>query len=138
MTSLSLADRLCAMLTGLIKRHSQDGGRDTCGAARQSSSTEIARLAWNIGKWLAQLVLPNEVARWEWKRFRLHFVLVPAQLMGVRASDVGAPHGRALDHRPARTRLRRFVTLVSCCRRTTRPRESVQRTAVFARREISH
>ena len=58
--------------------------------------------------------------------------------MGARASDVGAPHGRALDHRPARTRLRRFVTSVSCCRRTTRRRESVRRTAAFARREISH
>lgn len=42
---------------------------------------EIARLAWNIGKWIAQLVLPDEVVRWEWKRFRLHYVLVPAQVI---------------------------------------------------------
>ncbi|MCP3959673.1 MAG: IS1380 family transposase [bacterium] len=46
-----------------------------------SAWLEIARLAWNIGKWLAQLVLPDEVTRWEWKRFRLHYVLVPAQLI---------------------------------------------------------
>lgn len=42
---------------------------------------EIARLAWNIAKWIAQLALPEEVMRWEWKRFRLHYVLVPAQLI---------------------------------------------------------
>jgi hypothetical protein len=46
-----------------------------------SAWLEIARLAWNIGKWIAQLVLPDEVVRWEWKRFRLHYVLVPAQLI---------------------------------------------------------
>jgi hypothetical protein len=42
---------------------------------------EIARLAWNMAKWIAQLALPDEVMRWEWKRFRLHYVLVPAQLI---------------------------------------------------------
>ncbi|MEJ2131015.1 MAG: IS1380 family transposase [Gammaproteobacteria bacterium] len=42
---------------------------------------EIARLAWNLGKWIAQLALDDEVVRWEWKRFRLHYVLVPAQLI---------------------------------------------------------
>lgn len=42
---------------------------------------EIARLAWNMAKWIAQLALPEEVVRWEWKRFRLHYVLVPAQLI---------------------------------------------------------
>lgn len=42
---------------------------------------ELARLAWNMAKWIAQLVLPDEVVRWEWKRFRLHYVLVPAQLI---------------------------------------------------------
>ena len=46
-----------------------------------SAWLEVARLAWNIGKWIAQLALPEEVARWEWKRFRLHYVLVPAQLI---------------------------------------------------------
>ena len=46
-----------------------------------SAWLEIARLAWNLGKWIAQLALPAEVTRWEWKRFRLHYVLVPAQLI---------------------------------------------------------
>ncbi|MCP4038589.1 MAG: IS1380 family transposase [bacterium] len=46
-----------------------------------SAWLEIARLAWNMAKWIAQLVLPDELARWEWKRFRLHYVLVPAQLI---------------------------------------------------------
>jgi hypothetical protein len=42
---------------------------------------EIARLAWNMAKWIAQLALPDEVLRWKWKRFRLHYVFVPAQLI---------------------------------------------------------
>ncbi len=42
---------------------------------------EIARLAWNIGKWIALLVLPDETTRWEWKRFRLAFVHVAAQVL---------------------------------------------------------
>lgn len=42
---------------------------------------EIARLAWNIGKWIAQLVLPAEVVRWEWKRFRHAFVYLAAQVI---------------------------------------------------------
>ncbi len=46
-----------------------------------SAWLEIARLAWNMGKWIAQLALPDEVVRWECKRFRLHYVLVPAQLI---------------------------------------------------------
>jgi hypothetical protein len=46
-----------------------------------SAWLEIARLAWNMAKWIAQLALPPEVVRWEWKRFRLHFVLVPAQVI---------------------------------------------------------
>lgn len=42
---------------------------------------EIARLAWNLGKWLAQLVLPDEVVRWEWKRFRQAWVYIAAQVI---------------------------------------------------------
>jgi Transposase DDE domain group 1 len=49
-----------------------------------SAWLEIARLAWNLGKWIAQLVLPDEVVRWEWKRFRQAFVYAAAQV--VRAS----------------------------------------------------
>jgi len=46
-----------------------------------SAWLETARLAWNLGKWIAQLALPAEVVRWEWKRFRLHYVLVAAQVL---------------------------------------------------------
>ena len=42
---------------------------------------EIARLAWNLAKWIAQLSLPAEVVRWEWKRFRQAFVYVGAQVI---------------------------------------------------------
>lgn len=42
---------------------------------------EIARLAWNIGKWIAQLALPEEAVRWEWKRYRNAFVDAPATVI---------------------------------------------------------
>jgi len=41
---------------------------------------EIARLAWNLAKWIAQLALPKEVVRWEWKRFRQAWVYLAAQV----------------------------------------------------------
>lgn len=43
--------------------------------------TEIARLAWNLRKWIEQLALPEEVRRWEWKRFRFAFVVVAAKVI---------------------------------------------------------
>ena len=46
-----------------------------------SAWLEIARLAWNLAKWLAQLALPDETVRWEWKRFRQAFVYVAAQVL---------------------------------------------------------
>ena len=46
-----------------------------------SAWLEIARLAWNLGKWVALLALPAEVVRWEWKRFRQAFVHVAAQVI---------------------------------------------------------
>lgn len=46
-----------------------------------SAWLEIARLAWNLGKWIAELALPAEVVRWEWKRFRRHFVYVAAKVV---------------------------------------------------------
>ena len=46
-----------------------------------SAWLEIARLAWNLGKWIAQLALPSEVVRWEWKRFRRHFVYIAAKVV---------------------------------------------------------
>lgn len=42
---------------------------------------EIARLAWNFGKWIAKLALPEEATRWEWKRFRRAFVHVAVQVV---------------------------------------------------------
>jgi len=42
---------------------------------------EIGRLAWNLGKWISQMALPEEVVRWEWKRFRQAFVTVPARII---------------------------------------------------------
>lgn len=41
----------------------------------------IARLAHNLKSWLAQLALPQEVMRWEWKRFRYAFVYVAARVI---------------------------------------------------------
>jgi len=46
-----------------------------------SAWLEIARMAWNLGKWIAQLGLPREVVRWEWKRFRRHFVYIAAKVV---------------------------------------------------------
>jgi len=46
-----------------------------------SAWLEIARLAWNLGKWIAQIALPSEVVRWEWKRFRRHFVYIAAKVL---------------------------------------------------------
>jgi hypothetical protein len=45
------------------------------------ASLEIARLAWNMGKWLGLLVLPVESIRWEWKRFRAAFIIVAAEVI---------------------------------------------------------
>jgi hypothetical protein len=42
---------------------------------------EIARLAWNLRTWIAQLQLPGEVVRWEWKRFRQAFVFIAVQVI---------------------------------------------------------
>jgi hypothetical protein len=42
---------------------------------------EIARLGWNLRTWIAQLQLPAEVVRWEWKRFRQAFVFLAAQVI---------------------------------------------------------
>jgi Transposase DDE domain group 1 len=46
-----------------------------------SAWLEIARLAWNLGKWIAQIALPSEVVRWEWKRFRRHLVYIAAKVL---------------------------------------------------------
>lgn len=53
-----------------------------------SAWLEIARLAWNLGKWIAQLALPAEVVRWEWKRFRRHFVYLAAKVVRIGRQTV--------------------------------------------------
>ena len=40
-----------------------------------------ARLAHNLKPWLAQLALPMETMRWEWKRFRRAFVYCAARVV---------------------------------------------------------
>jgi len=45
-----------------------------------SAFLNCARLALNLKSWLAQLVLPKESVRWEWKRFRKAFVYVTARV----------------------------------------------------------
>lgn len=45
-----------------------------------SAFLNCARLAQNLKSWLAQLVLPPESVRWEWKRFRKAFVYVTARV----------------------------------------------------------
>ena len=40
-----------------------------------------ARLAHNFKSWLAQLALPPETMRWEWKRFRLAFLYIAATVV---------------------------------------------------------
>lgn len=42
---------------------------------------EIARLAWNLGRWVAAIALPPECGRWEWKRLRRAFVDIAAQIV---------------------------------------------------------
>jgi hypothetical protein len=49
---------------------------------------QIARLAWNLGKWIAQIGLPSEVVRWEWKRFRRQFVYIAAKVLKLGRSWV--------------------------------------------------
>lgn len=44
---------------------------------------EIARLAWNLGKWIAFVALGKEASRWEWKRFRRCFVDFAAQVVRI-------------------------------------------------------
>jgi len=40
-----------------------------------------ARLAHNLKSWVSQLLLPAEVVRWGWKRFRNAYVIVAARII---------------------------------------------------------
>lgn len=44
---------------------------------------EIARLAWSLFKWMEHMALPNEVSRWEWKRYRRAFVGLAVQVVSI-------------------------------------------------------
>ena len=46
-----------------------------------SAFLACARIAHNLKAWLAMLALPDEVMRWEWKRFRKAFVFVAARVV---------------------------------------------------------
>ena len=66
-----------------------------------------ARLAHNLKAWLAQLALPQETMRWEWKRFRHAFVYVSARVLH---------HARQIQVRLAGSH-RTAPTLIQACAR---------------------
>jgi hypothetical protein len=41
----------------------------------------MGQIAWNLKAWAALLVLPQESARWEWKRFRHAFAYIAAKVI---------------------------------------------------------
>jgi hypothetical protein len=53
----------------------------TGGLLSNGAFLTCARLAHNLKSWLAQLALPLETLRWEWKRFRMAFVYVAARVI---------------------------------------------------------
>jgi hypothetical protein len=67
-----------------------------------------ARLAHNLKAWLAQLALPRETMRWEWKRFRHAFVYVAARVLRQSRQihvRIAASHRTALTIVQAHARL---------------------------------
>jgi hypothetical protein len=53
----------------------------TGGLHSNAAFLTCARLAHNLKAWLAQLALPRETMRWEWKRFRHAYVYVAARVL---------------------------------------------------------
>jgi hypothetical protein len=53
----------------------------TGGLLSNAAFMGCARLAHNLKPWLAQLALPPETLRWEWKRFRRSFVYCAARVV---------------------------------------------------------
>ena len=53
----------------------------TGGMLSNAAFGTCARLAHNLKPWLAQLALPMETMRWEWKRFRRAFVYCAARVV---------------------------------------------------------
>ena len=63
-----------------------------------SALREIARLAWNLGPWIVQRVLPGEVVRWEWKRLRQAFVDAPRSNLNSPRVALSAPSAVSSSH----------------------------------------
>jgi len=53
----------------------------TGGLLSNAAFMTCARLAPNLKPWLAQIALPRETMRWEWKRFRRAFVYCAARVV---------------------------------------------------------
>jgi hypothetical protein len=53
----------------------------TGGLVSNAAFLTCSRLAHNLKPWLAQLALPQETMRWEWKRFRRSFVYCAARVV---------------------------------------------------------
>ncbi len=53
----------------------------TGGLLSNAAFLTCARLAHNLKPWLAQIALPQETMRWEWKRFRRAFVYCAARVV---------------------------------------------------------
>jgi len=78
----------------------------TGGLLSNAAFMTCARLAHNLKPWLAQLALPRETMRWEWKRFRRAFVYCAARVVhtarqthvriafepSLRRRHLGSPH----------------------------------------------
>jgi len=63
-------------------QHGVSGMRmPTGGMLSNAAFGTCARLAHNLKPWLAQLALPPETMRWEWKRFRRAFVYCAARVV---------------------------------------------------------
>jgi hypothetical protein len=69
-------------------------------AAGNAAWAEMARLAWNLSKWLCLLALPVQTVRWELKRFRRSFVYVAAEVL-LRARQTWVRFNPAHRHVPA-------------------------------------
>jgi len=65
----------------------------TGGMLSNAAFGTCARLAHNLKPWLAQLALPPETMRWEWKRFRRAFVYCAARVV----HTAGQVHVRFAD-----------------------------------------
>jgi hypothetical protein len=88
---------------GVTAMRMPTGGMDS-----NSAFLTCARLAHNIKPWLAQLALPMETMRWEWKRFRRAFVYCAARVV----HTAGQVHARFADsHRFADTILAAHMRL---------------------------